>query len=308
MAVNTIQLAQRYKTVLDLVYKNASLTGALDMNSQFIQSTDNEKTILIPEMSLDGLANYDRNNGFVSGAINGSWRPYTLQMERGRSFTFDRMDNVESLGVFMGSATSEFVRTHVVPEVDAARFARYATQAGFNVSAELTTADSVIQAIDTANAAMDDAEVPIEGRIIYMTPSIYMMLKQSTTYITRFAPVPAPAGQIDRNFESFDGMMVIRVPESRFNTQITLNDGVTTGQTGGGYTTSGDTINFMIVHPSAVTQLVKLANLRIWTPDQYQTKDSWAFDYRLYHDAWVMYNKKNGVYAHVSTDTPTIED
>lgn len=61
-------------------------------------------------------------------------------------------------------------------------------------------------------------------------------------------------------------------------------DGTTGGQTAGGYTgTVGDgyKINFMIVHPSAVTKVVKHVLPRIFTPNENQKADAWKFDYRM---------------------------
>ena len=90
-------------------------------------------------------------------------------------------------------------------------------------------------------------------------------------------------------------MRVITVPSGRFNTAVTLgqptaHDGV------GGYTATGSTINFMIVHPSAIMQAVKLANPRIFSPDVTQEAQAWMYDFRQYHGAWVKHQKTNGIY------------
>ena len=45
--------------------------------------------VLIPEVEISGLGDYDRDTGFVTGTITVSSTPYTLTMDRGRSFQLD---------------------------------------------------------------------------------------------------------------------------------------------------------------------------------------------------------------------------
>ena len=86
------------------------------MRSRFVGA----KTVLIPEMEMSGLGDYDRDTGFVKGTITVSSQPYTLQMDRGRSFQLDREDNDETgVAGLAGQVLGEFVRTRVVPEMDA---------------------------------------------------------------------------------------------------------------------------------------------------------------------------------------------
>lgn len=60
-------------------------------------------------------------------------------------------------------------------------------------------------------------------------------------------------------------------------------------------------INFMIVYPQAVLQVQKFALPKIFSPDINQDKDSWKFQFRLYHDALVYENKVKGIYLHKKT-------
>ena len=54
----------------------------------------------------------------------------------------------------------------------------------------------------------------------------------------------------------------------------------------------------MIVHPSAVIQIVKHVIPRVFSPEVNQEADAWKLNYRIYHDAFVMANKVNGIYVH----------
>lgn len=113
---NNIALAQRYLPMLDEVYKDSSRTVVLDNpNVQFVGGN----TVKVYKTSMDGLADYSRNGGYVNGAVNGAWETMTLSQDRGRSFQIDRMDNEETLDLAFGTLAGEFIRTKVTPEVDA---------------------------------------------------------------------------------------------------------------------------------------------------------------------------------------------
>ena len=113
---NNIALAQRYLPMLDEVYKDSSRTVVLDNpNVQFVGGN----AVKVYKTSMDGLADYSRNGGYVNGAVNGAWETMTLSQDRGRSFQIDRMDNEESLDLAFGTLAGEFIRTKVTPEVDA---------------------------------------------------------------------------------------------------------------------------------------------------------------------------------------------
>lgn len=293
---NSIALAQKYLPILDAVYKRESLTARLDVansNVQFIGGN----TVKLFKTSLDGLGDYDRSNGFVNGDVTGTWETLALSKDRGRSFTVDSMDNEETLGMAFGTLAGEFIRTKVVPEIDAFRFATYASWSnvdGANADITVGTTD-VPSLIETAEGSMNDNEVPTEGRLLYISETAYRGLKAK---ITRYI---ANENGVNTEVEVYNGMRVIRVPQNRFNTAITLYDGSTAGQTVGGYVIPASTsykINFMIVHPSAVLQVAKHVAPRIFSPEVNQKADAWKFDYRIYHDAFVLDNKVKGIYVH----------
>lgn len=66
---NTIALRKQYSTLLDEVYKLSSLTSVLDGPNELVREGANANEILIPKLSMQGLANYDKNSGYVSGDV-----------------------------------------------------------------------------------------------------------------------------------------------------------------------------------------------------------------------------------------------
>lgn len=291
---NTIALAQKYLPLLDEVYKASSRTAILDSTKVDIV---NGNTIKVFKTSMDGLGNYNRNTGFTNGDVTGTWETLTLSKDRGRSFIVDRMDNEETIGMAFGTLAGEFIRTKVAPEIDAYTFAKIAGTSGIlSANADITVGTTDVSSlIDTAEMQMNEEEVPGEGRILFISETAYAGLRAK---IVR--SVQNDVTGINKEVETYDGMQIVRVPQSRFYTAITLYDGTTSSQTAGGFvgTTGGYKINFMIVHPSAVTKVVKHVLPRIFTPEQYQNADAWKFDYRIYHDTFVYDNKVKGIYMH----------
>ena len=288
---NSVSLATKFLPYLDEVYKRNSLTALLDMANEQVEFIG-AQTAKVFKIDVDGLGNYSRNAGFVPGSADGTWETLTLERDRGRSFSIDVMDNDETLGMMMASTLAQFERVSVVPELDAYRLAKYAANAGTKVSATLSGSDNIADLIQTAEATLDDKEVPYEGRILFVNPTIYSYLKGDITRYTQNGE-----GNINTEVEMYDGMRIIRVPSARFNTQVTLAS-PTDASSAGGFTTTGQDINFMIIHPSAVVQVVKHVIPRVFSPEVNQEADAWKINYRVYHDAFVLDNKTYGIYVH----------
>lgn len=294
---NDITLAQKYLPILDEVYKWSAKTSILDAQDvRFV----NANTVQLFKMSMDGLGNYNRSTGFVTGDVEGKWESMALTQDRGRAFIIDSMDNEETIGMSFGKLAGEFIRTKVAPEIDAYTFATLAGTAnilGTNGDVTVGTTD-IGPLIENATESMDAEEVPDTGRIIFMSEKCYNAMKQ------KISRQLSTENGVSTDVETFNGMRIVRVPQARFNTKITLYNGTTGGQETGGFVVPVSTsykINFMIVHPSAVVKVAKHVLPRIFSPQQYQQADAWKFDYRIYHDVFVEDNKVKGIYLHRAT-------
>ena len=91
---------------------------------------------------------------------------------------------------------------------------------------------------------------------------------------------------------------VVEVPQSRFNTEIELLDGTTSGEEIGGFRATGSEINFMVVHTPAILQYPKHTVNKIIPPEANQDSDAWMFIYRAYGLADAYENKVAGIYVH----------
>ena len=284
---NAITKFKKYIDLLDEVYKKASLTADLDADATLVRAGANANEIIIPKMTMDGLADYSRNSGYVNGDVNLTNETVTFNYDRGRKFTIDAMDNEETAGVAFGKLSSEFIRTKVVPERDAVRFATYAGTNGISkVSAGVTYADGTewLNGILTAVNKMDEDEVSQENRILYITPTGYNAIMSVDT---------------NKSKEILSGFSkIVKVPQSRFYTAIDLADGTTGGEQAGGYTKAelGKEINFMIIQKDAVIQYTKHNVNKVVTPEENQTNDGYMFFFRAYGLTDVYENKVAGIY------------
>lgn len=293
---NSISLAESFLPFVDEAYKQDSKSAILDTANQFVRFIGAD-TVQIYNVNPLGMGNYSRNAGFVPGDVTGTWQNYVLNTDRGRSYMVDVLDNEETLGLTMGTLLNTVERQHIIPEVDAFRFAAYATgAAAANKTTEtLTTGAGTVASIDNATVALDDAEVPYEGRILFVSPAVYGKLKAG---ITRM--VMNGDNNVNYAIEMYNDMRVIRVPQSRFYTAITLRT-PSDNDDAGGYAPNGAGINYMIVHPSAVVQVMKHYVARVFSPEQNVNADAWMVQPRFAHGAWVLSHKTNGIY--VSSDS-----
>ena len=285
---NSVGYATSYLPILDEIYKAESKSAVLDTAQDRVYYNPETHTFNLFEIDMVGNADYSRNDGFVRGDVTAQWRSYTPQWDRGRQFVVDRVDNDEAMGMVFPSLGSEYLRTKVVPETDALRFMTYAKSAAdsMKTAESISTDAAAIAAIDLGTEKLDDAEVPYEGRILFVNPTMYRHIKGGITRMVM-------------NGENND-MQVFTVPSGRFNTAITLAQ-PTAHDGAGGYTATGSTINFLIIHPTAIMQANCFTEPRIFSPGVWQQSQGWAWDFRQYHGAWVKHQKANGIYVNAPT-------
>lgn len=287
---NSISLFKKYIDMLDEVYKVSAKSSVLDIDGSLVRAGANANEVVIPKISMDGLADYSRSSGYVNGNVTFTNETVQFNYDRGRAFTVDAMDNEETAGLAFGKLSSEFIRTKVVPEMDAVRFATYAGVTGIgSATGALANGLDVLAAITVANNAMDEAEVSADGRYLFITPTLHNLINAVDSYKSK-AMLDKFAGVVD-------------VPQSRFYTAVDLYDGKSSGETVGGFVkdpSQGKNINFMIIQRGAVIQFTKHTVNKVISPADNQESDGWKFFYRAYGLTDAYENKAAGIYLHKS--------
>lgn len=285
---NRANLAGVFVPVLDEVYKRSSLTGILDGASELARFGAAANELTVPTLTMDGLGDYSRDTGYAAGDVSLTNATYKCAYDRGRMFTVDALDDRESAEIAFGRLAGEFIRTQVVPEIDAWRFASYAGKSGISAATPgaISTAAALVSALRAGLQTMDNAEVPYEGRVLFITGALHdliddMDLTKSSKVLSAFSDI-------------------VKVPAGRFYNSVTLYDGVSEGETGGGYAkaTGGKALNFLIVQKDAVIQYQKHTVPKIIAPGENQTADAWKFGYRTVGIAEVYAKRLKGIYKH----------
>ena len=295
---NTITLAKKFVPLLDETYQAESLTAVLDGDNALVAQGANAGELIIPRMTMQGLGDYSRSGGYVEGDVTLTNETVTCNFDRGRMFNVDTMDDMETAGVAFGRLAGEFIRTKVVPELDAFRLSSYASASGVSsATGTLENGAAVIAALRAAVTKLDEDEVPLEERYLFITPTLHGLIQDMDTtksreVLSRFAKV-------------------VDVPQTRFYTAITQKNGkvTVTGETGkettddqsaGGYVKadSAKEINFMVIQKSAVIQFQKHVAPKIISPEQNQDADAYKFGYRNVGIAKTYKNKAAGIYLH----------
>ena len=298
MAINTLEFAQITQTQLDNQVVAEATSGWMELNSSRVKYNGGNE-VKIPKLSMDGLGNYDRDNGFVQGAVTLEWETKKLTQDRGRTFQLDAMDVDETAFVATAaSVMSEFQRTKVIPEIDAYRYSSIATQAiGKGKATEGYTPDAtdilsklradIYKIYDTAG------EIPL---VISMSMPVAAMLEGNKEIAKFLDTVDFKRGEISTKVRSLDGAPIIKVPSLRMKTKYVFFDGKTTGdpdQTKGGFIADKNAkdINWIIQARDTAIAVSKTDKIRVFDPNTNQKADAWKFDYRKYHDLWIPDNQ-----------------
>lgn len=289
---NDIAFARNYTGIIDEVYQRAATSSCLNSGRRIVRAGRNAKEIMIPKISVTGLGNYTRNEGYKTGAITYEYETKTFNYDRGIRLLADVMD-VEESGVrdCFVDAGSVLQRTQVAPEADAFTYAQIAGHEGIVPTAtDFADAEAgdILAVLRDVTNEMDELQVTSNSRYLFITPTLKGVLDdfslanptRSNRVLTRFAKI-------------------VEVPQVRFYDKIVLNAG---DDEQFGYEKAADAhdINFMVVEKSAVIKFDKHVASRIFNPDELETLDSYMMKYRKYGIVELFDNKLDGVHVNVA--------
>lgn len=279
--MNNIELSTVYLPLLDKVYKQNSKTSILEGDEATMKRGDNGE-LKVAKLDMDALGDFSRNDGYTKGSTTFRWETIKYDKERSQDLRIDRLDNAEALRLPFAKLSSEFIRTKVVPETDAARIAKIAGTEGISTKAEtLSGGEAVVSALRACSNKMDEDEVDAENRILFITPTLRGEIADLDTTKSK---------EVLSKFST-----IIEVPQTRMYTKIELKNGKT--EYGYAKATDGKEINFLCVEKSAVVVHMEQF-IKYFTPDEDQDGDDNVFKYRnnnLY--GHVYENKLAGVYC-----------
>ena len=297
MAINSIENVTKYSNELDRMFAQKSATGFFADNAlsaKFVGA----KTVIIPDVDFQGLADYARDTGFTRGAITVSNTSYTMAMDRARSLQIDREDLTETgVANLAGKILGEYVRTKVVPECDAYVLSKLG---GLAVSRSNTYEGDAEYPLEALFALINKVQsvVGYDEELVAFVDSYMFAALQNSTEISRIISVTDfKQGDVYLKLKSINGVTIIPVVSERMKTSYKFNpDGA------GGFIPGENAREiYMMVCPKRGAHLVKKTeNMRIFTPEQNLDADAYKFDYRIYYDVFVNKSSLDSIWAWVS--------
>lgn len=277
MAIN---LATKFLPYVDEKFSAESKKSILT-NQDF--NWTGAKTVKVYKISTSEMNDYDRpgtgGNWSRYGQVNGLdavTEEFTLKKDRSFTFAIDKLDSDETVrNLQAASALERQIREKVVPEVDAYVYGVMCENAGTKPAAKGLTKTDIYTDILAANQALDNAEVPETGRILVVTPDVYVLLKQCKD-ITMETDIGNDL-RIKGVIAMIDGAMVIKVPKNRLPEKF----------------------GFMIAHPCATVAPTKLEDYKIHE-DPPGISGS-LVEGRIAYDAFVLENKAKAIYYQATT-------
>lgn len=241
-------------------------------------------TIKVYKVTTSAMNDYGRNGpaegnwsryGAV-GALDATTEEFTLKKDRSFTFAIDKLDTDETAAQLQAaSALARQNREVVIPEVDAYVYGVMCTGAGNKPTAKALTNTNIYTEILAASQALDDAEVPETGRVLVVTPAIYVMMKKSKDII-----METDVGnelRLKGVIGILDGMSVQKIPANRLPSAF----------------------GFMVAHPCATVAPVKLED---YTVHENPPGISGSLvEGRICYDAFVLENKAKAIYYQAMT-------
>lgn len=274
-------LVTKYLPYVDEIFTQESKKELLT-NQDF--DWDGAHTVKVYKVNTSVMSDYGRN-----GAKTGNWSRYgevkdleatteSMTLKKDRSFTFvvDALDEDETLGSLSGaSALARQIREVVVPEVDTYTYGVMCENAGYKPEAVELTADNIYDEIIKASATLDDALVPETGRVLTVTPTVYLLMKKckDITMETEIGNDMRLRGVI----ANIDGAVCIKIAAARMP----------------------ENFGFMLAHPCATVAPTKLEdyNTHVNPPGINGT----LVEGRVVYDAFVLENKATAIYYQALT-------
>lgn len=285
-----LNYAQQYSQALAQAYPYVLHFAAL-------RSTENDarykwtgaNTIQIPSLSTTGRTDGDRDGiGTAKRNFDNAWEPKTLGNFRTWSTLVHPLDIDETNQVAsIQNITKVFNEEQKFPEMDAYLVSKLHAEwvgAGMTDDTTAITEDNVLQIFDGYMEAMDEANVPRNGRVLYLTPVIHGILKRAIERARQYANGDA---NIKRAVESVDEVQIEKVPSGLMKTVYDFTEGYKPGA-------GAMQIRMLLVHPSAVITPEKYTFAQLDPPSALTNGKYYYFE-ESYDDTFLLEKRKNAV-------------
>ena len=283
------EYAESFTNLLQEKYAKSLCSDALTESNQQITFL-NAQTIKLPRITLSGYKDHTRTPGFNAGTMANDWEPKKLEHDRDIEFFIDPMDIDETnLTLSIANIQNTFEEEQAIPEKDSYRYSKLhaeLTTFGGRIDSTAITAAVFLDAFDEEMSRMDEAGVPEEGRIIYVTPKMNKMMKEAEG-LQRVVSVSTPV-TLNRKVHSIDDVEIKMVPSARMKTRYDFTDGCVAAE-------DAKQINWILIHPTCVVCRDKYSYIKVFTPGtDSRTADGYLYQNRNFGDLFLLERKVEG--------------
>lgn len=299
---NTVNYATQFERQLRQKYKRECLSD--DLTTEKVKFV-NAKTVKIPYITLGGFKDHGRDGGFNRQNAKNDFMTYTLAHDRDVEYFIDTEDVDESnLALSAANITNTFEEEHAIPERDCYNFSKiyseYKTRLTGTVDNTALTTKNVLTQYDSYMKQMDEDEVPEEGRLLYVTPTVNDLIKNAED-VQKIFSINAPGNGFMRAVRSLDDVKIRKVPSVRMKTAYNYTDGCTPG-------VSAKQINMILVHPKSVISCDKHAYIKLWAPGSHTQGDGYLYQLRKYWDLFLIDTRMQGVKINAEAESTEPEE
>lgn len=272
-----IELVSKFAPYVDEKFTNESKKSLLT-NNDF--DWTGAHSIKVYKINTGKMNDYDRDGtgAGVKGSrygtvesLNATTEDLTLKKDRSFTFAIDKMDTDETAQQLAGAtALARQQREVIIPEIDKYVYGVMATNAGTKAEKKALTVDNVYDEIITGTEILDNNEVPENGRVLLLTPTVYRLLKKDKN--VNISEVISEEIKAKGVIGTLDGMNILKVPSSRLP----------------------ENFGFMVCHPVATVAPTKLEDYTVHSNPPGISGD--LVEGRVIYDAFVLENKAKAIY------------
>ena len=292
-----LNYATQYQRALSQAFPYSLYFGALyNTPNNRTYRWVNARTIEIPSIQTTGRVDADRDT--ISTAqrnFTNSWEPKVLSNERKWSTLVHPMDiNQTNMVSTIANITRVMNEEQKFPEMDAYCVSKIFsdwTAIGKTADTTAITESTVLSVFDSLMLKMDNARVPVTGRILYCTNEVRTILKNADK-ISRNIDLEGGDNRLNRIVSRLDEVEIIGVPAPLMRTKYDFTEG---------WTPTGDAkqINMFLVHSSAVLTPVSYTFSRLDEPSA-GSEGKWIYYEESFEDVFILNNKADAIQFNIS--------
>ena len=261
----------------------------------------NARTIEIPSIKTTGRVDADRDTiATAQRNFTNAWEPKVLENERKWSTLVHPMDiDQTNMVTTIANITRVMNEEQKFPEMDAycvSKIYNDWTTLGKVADTTAISESTVLGVFDTLMLNMDNARVPVQGRILYCTHEVKTMLKNADK-ISRSIDLEGGENRINRIVSRLDEVEIVGVPATLMRTLYDFSQGWEIED-------GADQINMFLVHPSAVLTPVSYTFSRLDAPSA-GSEGKWVYYEESFEDVFILNNKADAIQFNISEVAPS---